>query len=267
MNQKPPSMSSLKIVRIRNKRLTMDRTDDGSRTKSTGPSSAAEVFAQSGPKAAISAYRAEKEEAELRRAKLAKEARLNERWKRQEAAKAMQQAPPPSNPEPVKERPKPPKAPKKDRPAPKFKARSVISPPSSDTGSGAGSSASQPIQPSFNIISANSSFSSTKSAPAALPLKPQQEFKSQVKLISQLEREKLEREQHAKTTRENALKKAARTEQQKAERKKKDDEKARVRRKQQLIDDANENGGEVSEETLEALVEAYMVKREVRNLR
>jgi hypothetical protein len=164
------------------------------------------------------------------------------------------------------ESPKPSKAPKKDRPAPKSKARSVISPPSSDAGSVAGSSASQPIQPLSNILSVKSSFSSTKSAPAELPPKRKQEFKSQVKLISQLEREKLEREQDAKRTRDNALKKVARTEQQKAERKKRDDEKARVRRKQQLINEATKKGVEVSEEDLEAQVEAYMAKREVCNL-
>jgi hypothetical protein len=237
--------------------------DDLTRAKAVGPSNAAEVFAQSGPKAGISAYRAEKEEAELRRAKLAKESRLSERWKRQEAVKAMQQAPPPQpRPEPVKERLKPSKAHKKECPPPKPKATSVISPPSSDAGSAVGSSISQ-RPPVCNIISANSSFGSTKSAPAALPPQPPQEYKSTVKLISQLEREKFEREQREKRARENALKKAARTEQQKAERKRKDDEKARVRKKQQLIDDANANGVELSEVDLEAKVEAYMVDREV----
>jgi len=55
----------------RNNELTTYRADNGSRTKSVGPSSAAQVFAQANPKAIISVYRAEKEEAELRREKLA----------------------------------------------------------------------------------------------------------------------------------------------------------------------------------------------------
>ena len=92
----------------------MHRLDNREKTKPVGPSSAAQVFAQSAPKAAISGYRAEREEAELRREKLAKESRLNARWKRQEAAQALQKAPP-ANVEPVKERPGPCQVPKVDR--------------------------------------------------------------------------------------------------------------------------------------------------------
>lgn len=57
----------------RNNELITDRADNGSRAKSVGPSSAAQVFAQANPKGIISAYRAEKEEAELRRERLAAE--------------------------------------------------------------------------------------------------------------------------------------------------------------------------------------------------
>jgi hypothetical protein len=247
-----------------NNHLTTNRTDNRSRAKSAGPSSAAQVFAQLGPKAAISAYRAEREEAELRREKLARESRLNERWKRQEAARAMQRAPSP-RPEPVKERSGPSEAPKKDRPLPKSKVQSVVSPPLSESASIAESAVSQLILPSF-ISSANSSFTSNASAPSSLPHKSQQDIKSKVKFISQIEREEIEREQYAKQSRENEAKKAARTEQQKELRRKNGDKKARERQKQRIIDEADKLGIDLSEEDLETQVEAYMTKREVCNV-
>jgi hypothetical protein len=238
-----------------NNHLTTNRTDNWSRAKSAGPSSAAQVFAQLGPKAAISAYRAEREEAEFRREKMARESRLNERWKRQEAARAVQRAPSP-RPEPVKERSGPSEAPKKDRPLPKSKVQSVVS-PRSESASIAESAVSQLILPSF-ISSANSSFASNMSAPPPLPHK--------VKFISQLEREKIEREQYAKQCKENEAKKAARTEQQKEQRRKNGDKKARERQKQRIIDEADRLGMDISEEDLETQVEAYMTKREVCNV-
>jgi hypothetical protein len=238
-----------------NNHLTTNRTDNWSRAKSAGPSSAAQVFAQLGPKAAISAYRAEREEAELRREKLARESRLNERWKRQEAARAVQRAPSP-RPEPVKERSGPSEAPKKDRPLPKSKVQSVVS-PRSESASIAESAVSQLILPSF-ISSANSSFASNMSAPPPLPHK--------VKFISQLEREKIEREQYAKQSKENEAKKAARTEQRKEQRRKNGDKKARERQKQRIINEADRLRMDISEEDLETQVEAYMTKREVCNV-
>ncbi|KAE9367922.1 hypothetical protein N431DRAFT_494813 [Stipitochalara longipes BDJ] len=228
--------------------------------KPVGPSNAAQVFAQSAPKAAISGYRAEREKAELRREKLAKESRLNARWKRQEAAQALQHAPPP-NSEAVKERPGPSKASKQDRQPPKPKPRSGVSPPPSESASIAGSAVSQPIVSSFTS-SAELSFGSNKSAPASLFPKDPQNSNSRVKLISDLERQRIENEQYEKQAKENALRKAARTEEQKEQRRKKDDEKAREKQKQRVIDEANKLGKELSEEDLAAEVEKYMTKRE-----
>jgi hypothetical protein len=96
------------------------------------------------------------------------------------------------------------------------------------------------------------------SAPPSLPHK--------VKFISQLEREKIEREQYAKQSRENEAKKAARAEQQKEQRRKNGDKKARERQKQRIIDEADRLGIDLSEEDLETQVEAYMTKREVCNV-
>lgn len=199
----------------------------------------------------ISAYRAEKEEAELRREKLAKESRLNERWKRQEARKSMQQAPPP---EPVKERSRLFKTAKKGQnPAKSSKARAVASPPPSESASAVESTASQPIPLSF-ISSTGSSFSSNKSAPPSLPPKAPQNFKSQVKLISHLEREKIDREQSAKHSKQSSKIDEAK----KAERRKKEDNKLRAKQRQKLIDEANQTGMELSEEDLDDQVEEYI---------
>jgi hypothetical protein len=169
----------------------------------------------------------------------------------------MQQAPPPES---VKERPTPSKVAKKDRPPPKSKAQSVISPPPSEPVSVNENAVSQPILPSF-ASSANLSFDSNKSAPASYPPP-----KFQVKLISQLERERIESEAHAKQVKDNAAKKARRSEEQKAERRKKENEKTRARQRQRLIDDANQKGVELSEENLEAQVEAHITKLEVCDL-
>jgi hypothetical protein len=158
------------------------------------------------------------------------------------------------------------KAPKKEHRPPKPRAASVLSLLSSDARFTAAGSASQPIQQVCNIISPNSSFTSIQSVHAALPPKTPQQYKSAVKLISQLEREKLEREEYATRARGNNLKKAARTEQQKAVRRKKDAEKARLRKKQQLIEETNENGIDLSEESLAAQVEEYIIDREVSGL-
>ena len=232
--------------------LIIYRTDDGSRAKSVGPTSAAQVFAQSDAKAKISKYRAEKEEAELQRKKLVKETRLSERWKRKEAKKAMQQAPPPES---LKQRPTPSKAAKEE--PPKSKPQSVISLPPSGVLSATESTVSQPVLPSFKG-SANSSFGSNQSAPAALaPLKPQ------VKLISQLELEKISREAHAKQAKDIASQKAKRTEEQKVERRKKEVEKTRAKQRQRLIDEAKQKGWERSENEIEAQVDAHMNKLEV----
>ncbi len=185
-----------------------------------------------------------------------KETRLSERWKRKEAQKAMQQAPSP--PEPLKQRPTPSKA-AKDEP-PKLTTQSVISPPRSEVVSATESTVSQPILPSF-MGSTNSSFGSNKTAPAALaPPKPK------VKLISQLELEKISREAHAKQAKGNAAQKAKKTEEQKLERRKKDVEKTRARQKQKLIDETKQKGWEQSENEIEAQVDAHMAKLEVYGL-
>lgn len=185
-----------------------------------------------------------------------KETRLSERWKRKEAKKAIQQAPPPES---LKQRPTPSEA-AKDEPS-KSKPQSVISPPPSEVVSATGSTVSQPVLRSF-IGSANSSFGSNQSAPAALaPPKPQ------VKLISQLELEKISREAHAKQAKDNAAQKAKRIEEQKVERRKKDVEKTKARQRQKLIDEAKQKGWERSENEIEAQVEAHMAKLEVCGLR
>jgi hypothetical protein len=241
----------------------MHRSDDRSRLKLVGPSSAAQLFAQSAPKAAISGYRAEREEAELRRAKLAKESRLNARWKRQEAAQSLQQAPLP-DPEAFKERltpTGPSKTSRKDPQPTRPRAQSVVSPPPSESASVAGSTVSQPILHSF-ISSAESSFGSDNSAPASLFRKDPQNSNSKINSISDLDRQKMESEQFAKA-KENAFFKAVRTEEQKEQRRKKDDEKARERHKQRLTNEANKLGIELSEERLASEVEKYMIKREV----
>jgi hypothetical protein len=169
----------------------------------------------------------------------------------------MQQAPPP---EPAKERSTSSKVAKKECPPPKSQAQSVISPPPPELASATEDAVSQPILPSFTSF-ANMSFGSNKSAPALLPPP-----KPQVKLISQLERERIESEAHTKQANKNAAKKARRSEEQKAERRKKENEKTRARQRQRLVDDANQKGVQLSEENLEAQVEAHITKLEVCDL-
>jgi hypothetical protein len=213
--------------------------------------------------------------------------RLKARWKAKDQP-TEPKAPPAPEPLPVQERPKPVKAPK-DRPPPKpkgsnaTKASKAPTVPKTKTAAGfivgsddeTDASMAKPVsqarakvpkgsasQPTGNGR-ASSSFSNTKSAPASLSLPPPpapKVYQSAIKLISDAEREKIEKERLEKV----AAKKRVKTEQARVARKKREDDKARERKKQQLTDEAKENGIELSEEMLEAQVKAYMEKREVR---
>jgi hypothetical protein len=212
--------------------------------------------------------------------------RLEARWKAKDQS-TKPKAPAAPEPLPVQERPKPVKAPK-ERPPPKPKGSNAIKAPKAptvlktktamgfivDSDDETDASTTKPVsqarakvpkgsasQPTGNG-SASPSFNNTKSASASLPLPPPpvpKVYQSAIKLISDIEREKIEKERLEKV----AAKKRLKNEQARVARKKRDDGKARERKKQQLTDEAKENGIELSKEMLEAQVKAYMEKREV----
>ena len=228
---------------------------------------------------------------------MATENKLKERWKRTEAQRVKNETLQ-SKPEAARERPPPLKAKSKSRSSkataagttskdgdpktakevsqPNSRASSILSPPASlDSGYTPASPSSKPIQ-SLTSISANTSFTSTKSAPAALP-NSAVEFKSQpgggVILLSDLERQQVKIDQRVKQEKEAALKKREaerkrkrKEVEQKAANKKKRDDKARERHKQKLLHTAEQDGVQMTEEELEDKLDAIMADREVSTL-
>ncbi|KAL5322371.1 hypothetical protein ACEPPN_010344 [Leptodophora sp. 'Broadleaf-Isolate-01'] len=183
----------------------------------------------------------------------------------------------PPRPEPVvaKPAPAPPtaKAPpaKKDRPVPKPKAKPASKPKSTrdkiyESFRSQSSSSSGDVTPApsyLERLAANklfkgmpngfSSFGRTKDRPAGP--KPR-EYKHKVTLISDLEREELEKSQ-----RRRARETRQKTEEQKQEARNKRTEKAKEKKIEQIREEAEKNGTEISEEELNAQVEAFMEKR------
>ncbi|PVH81159.1 hypothetical protein DL98DRAFT_654096 [Cadophora sp. DSE1049] len=184
---------------------------------------------------------------------------------------------PDSEPEPesVVEKPKPtkPLPAKKDQPAPKPKAKSA---PKSKTtrekiyeslqSRSSSSSAEVTPAPSYldRLVATNifkgmpkdfSSFGRTKSKPGGPKVR---EYKHQARLISDLEREELEKNKKRKGAR---VRDSRLTEEQKQKEAAKRTEKARERKAQAIREGAEKNGTQISEEDLNAQVEAFIEKR------
>ena len=222
------------------------------RAESTGPTSMAAVFAKSKPTQRNSYH-------EDRERWLAKR-RADEEKKRSEAAKArlasrFASAPPEKPPQeqlelmkqrgPAKERAK---ALKKSRPVPKPK-------PSSKEPRETFASATNLSQ--SPIIGNPSSQPPEVKAPATLlPPPPQKKvYTSEVRLITDVERENIENKRKAQ--------KATAKQKSNEDRRKKDAEKVRLNRRQKLLEDADKGGFSFSEAELNYRVEAYMKEREV----
>jgi hypothetical protein len=110
--------------------------------------------------------------------------------------------------------------------------------------------------------SANSSFDSVASAPAKFPPPPAPPvLNSRVVTISaQAEKLKFEREE-----REKERKRREKNEKSREQSRLKRTKEAREKKRQELVAEAEKNGIGLTEENLNAQVEAYMKKREVRN--
>jgi len=177
----------------------------------------------------------------------------------------------------VVEKPEPPKPlqVKKDRPAPKPKAKPAPKPKTTrekihETLNSRSSSASveETTVPSYlEQVPANNifkgmpkdftSFGRTKSKPAGLKAR---EHRPRSRLISDLEREELEKSQKGKGAR---VRDYRHTEEQKQKEAAKRTEKARERKVQAIREEAEKSGSQISEEELNSQVDAFMEKRAV----
>ncbi|KAK0118627.1 hypothetical protein ONS96_011717 [Cadophora gregata f. sp. sojae] len=178
-------------------------------------------------------------------------------------------------PEPVVEKPKPTTAPlaKNDRPAPKPKAIAAPKPKTArdrmneslQSRSSSSSIETTPAPSYLDQLAAKnifkgmpkdfSSFGRTKSKPTRPKLR---EHRHQTLLISDLEREELEKAQKGKGARVGDYRL---TEERKQKEAKKRTEMARERKEQAIRKEAEKNGTQISEEELNSQVEAFMEKR------
>ncbi|KAH7416804.1 hypothetical protein BKA64DRAFT_717667 [Cadophora sp. MPI-SDFR-AT-0126] len=189
--------------------------------------------------------------------------------------KSKSASPPAPEPDPILEKPKPTEAPKakKDRPAPMPIAKPGPQPKTTQGRihgrlQSRSSSSSAEVTPAPNyldsLVATNlfkgtpkdfSSFGRTQSKPAGPKCR---EYKHQPRLISDLEREELERSQKRKRVR---LRDRRLTEEQKQKEAAKRTEKARERKVLAIREEAEKNGTQITEEGLNAQVEAFMEKR------
>ncbi|EKD21198.1 hypothetical protein MBM_00311 [Drepanopeziza brunnea f. sp. 'multigermtubi' MB_m1] len=256
---------------------------------------AAKVFAQS---ASTSTYRANRdaEDAKLaaERAKAARE-KLDARWKaKTQASKpdpprpAVTEKPkPPPRPEPATEESRPPPpptkappAPKKDRPPPKPKVKPEPKPTSrsraevnsnfdsessSSSGPGPTGRSLDDFAPKPSLSGLPGSLKSSGGSKTK-PKSPQgpkpKEYAHKVKLISELEREELEKAENEKRSLKRKTTDKRNREHQQAEERRKRDEKAREKKVQELTDTAEKNGAKLTEKELNKQVDKFMEKRE-----
>jgi hypothetical protein len=206
-------------------------------------------------------------------------------WEKRKISRlAMPEEPPLPQPESSRERPRPrlDRILKKGRAPPKSRSRAkVVSTPTSENGSEqdvslmgtiaaslmgpqdsrARTQARNHSQAATGINTPETSFDSVASAPAKFPppLAPPV-LKSRVVTVSdQIEKLRFERER-----REKAKKRNERNEKSRETARLKRTEQAREKKRNELLAEAEKNGIELTEENLNAQVEAYVEKREVR---
>lgn len=258
----------------------------------TAPGSIAQVFAQA---SLPSSYRAAKDAEEVKlaaeRSRAARK-KLEARWAakahsskpedRQSAPPAAARPKPAPHPELAAGKPKPAKAPpvpKKDCPPPNPRTKPEPKPKASRAkvnnsfGSESSSSSGTPqeassflenlaAKPFFNGLPKTfSSFGRTQKKPAG---PKSREYKHKVKLISELEREEIEKAEKEKKAATRKPSDRRKTEEQKAEAANKRSVAAKEKKIQQIRDEVEKNGTEISEEELNKQVEEFMEKREVR---
>ncbi|KAJ5054489.1 uncharacterized protein L3040_000763 [Drepanopeziza brunnea f. sp. 'multigermtubi'] len=265
----------------------------GSKTAFLG--NAAKVFAQF---ASTSTYRVNRdaEDAKLaaERAKAARE-KLDARWKaKTQASKpdpprpAVTEKPkPPPRPEPATEESRPPPpptkappAPKKDRPPPKPKVKPEPKPTSrsraevnsnfdsessSSSGPGPTGRSLDDFAPKPSLSGLPGSLKSSggsKTKPKGPQGPKPKEYAHKVKLISELEREELEKAENEKRSLKRKTTDKRNREHQQAEERRKRDEKAREKKVQELTDTAEKNGAKLTEKELNKQVDKFMEKRE-----
>ncbi|KAE8447142.1 hypothetical protein EG329_011126 [Mollisiaceae sp. DMI_Dod_QoI] len=232
------------------------------RAKSVGPLSALEVFAHHTAKTGESAYSLEREAAERdRAAQQAAEAkaRMDARYHLRAKSAKPEELPVLS----AQSRPKLPKI-ASNPPVKQITDEGHVEDDEDLFGDqqDAPSVSQLQIDKASSKSSANTSFSSTKSAPDPYSEAARNVFNQKVKFISNEKREQLEKETKEKQAKSTVVAKRERSEQQKAKRKMYDDERARKRKRGQLLDEAKKNGIQLSEIALDTQVSAYMEKRE-----
>jgi hypothetical protein len=272
---------------IRNHRKSVNR-----RSSSVGPYSAAESFARSAATSRRSRLQQDRDAREKQRLEQDTRewrAKITSLWEKRKLSRlAMPEEPPLPRPESSRERPQPrsrlDRVLKKGRAPPKSRSKAkAVSAPTSENGSQpdvplmgtisasllgvhnseAGTRARNPSRPVTGINTPETSFDSVASAPAKFPppLAPPV-LKSRVVTVSdQIEKIRFEREK-----REKAKKRNERNQKSRETARLKRTEQAREKKRQELLAEAEKNGVELTEENLNAQVEAYMEKREVRIL-
>jgi hypothetical protein len=267
-----------------------NRKPGNRRSSSVGPYSTAESFAR--PAATSRRSRLQQDKDARERQRLEQDtrewrAKITSLWEKRKLTRlAMPEEPPLPQPESSRERPQPrsrlDRVLKKSRAPPKSRSKAkAVSAPTSENGSEpdislmgtisaslqgghnseTGTRARNPSQAVTGINTPETSFDSVASAPAKFPppLAPPV-LKSRVVTVSdQIEKLRFEREK-----REKAKKRMERNEKSRETARLKRTEQAREKKRQELLAKAEKNGIELTEENLNAQVEAYMEKREVR---
>jgi hypothetical protein len=291
---RPQRQSKLTGTLFRTKKDTdiWDHRKPGNRrSSSVGPCSAVEPFARSAAtsrrRSKLQQDRDARERQRLEQDTLEWRAKITSMWEKRKLSRlAVPEEPPLPRPESSRERPQPrsrlDRVLKKGRAPPKSSSKAkAVSAPTSENGSEpdvslmgtisasllgpqdsrARTQARNTSQAVTGINTPETSFDSVASAPAKFPppLAPPV-LKSRVVTVSdQIEKLRFEREKL-----EKARKRNERNEKSRETARLKRTEQAREKKRLELLAEAEKNGIELTEENLNAQVEAYMEKREVR---